>query len=98
MITKKQYKKIAKGDYGALMAGIEDLINHFKEDVFTNGYNAALSDMDVLSTRLADRISDVFQTKQKDDDGVFWLDYEDLVETIKNFYKEQLNGKEREYF
>ncbi len=94
MITKKQYKRIAKGDYGALMESIEDLINHFKEDVFTNGYNACIMDMDIISTRLANRISDTFQTKTKDDEGVFWLEYEDLLETIKNFYKEQLNGKE----
>lgn len=93
MITKKQYKKIAKGDYGALIEGIDDLLCNFNEDKYNEGYNACIADLDVLSTRLADRISDIFQTKIKDDDGVYWLDYEDLVETIKNFCKEQLNGK-----
>lgn len=55
MITKKQYKKIAK--------------------------------------RLADAISAAAVNKGENKNGIYFLEYDELVNTIKNFYKEQLNGK-----
>ena len=93
MITKKQYKKIAKGDYGALMDGIEDLINTLNADVFDEGYQSCIADIEVLSTRLADHITDTAVDKGEREKSIFFLEYDELVDTIKNFYKEQLNGK-----
>ena len=93
MITKKQYKRIGKGDYGALIGGIEDLLGVFNEDKFDMGYQSCLADMEIISTRLADHILETSMTKGHRDRMVFYLEHTELVETIKQFYKEQLNGK-----
>jgi hypothetical protein len=97
MITKKQYKRIAKGDYGALMDGIEDLINTLNSDVFDEGYNACIMDMDILSARLAEYIHETAKSKghkEHDFDDIYYLEQDELLETIKQFYKERLNGKD----
>ena len=94
MITKKQYKKIAKGDYVTLIDGIEDLIGKFNDGMFNVGYDFCLKEMDILSTKLADHILDTaISNKSEGEKDVFFLKYEELAETIKEFYKEQLNGK-----
>ena len=96
MITKKQYKKIAKGDYAALIDGIEDLIDNFKVDVFDEGYKCAMSDLDVLSARLAANIHETAKSKghkEHEFEEIYYLEQDELLEIIKEFYKEQLNDK-----
>jgi hypothetical protein len=82
-LGRKALNKIKDGDHDALMSAIEFLIDHKEENSYELGYQACLDDVQVYSSRLAERFS-----KEAKERGYYLLDEDEVRDITKIFFNE----------
>lgn len=96
-LSKENIKKIKKGNFGALINGIECLLDTYNEDKYELGYNACMADIQVYARRLAERLSREAKEKgvKSDKKGYYLLDEDEVREITEKFFDEyiELNKK-----
>lgn len=96
MITKKTLKKIRKGDYGALIGAIEELLGEYNEYVFDNGYKSCLSDMEVYAKKLAEKLTEEAEIinffVKKEGETYYLLDQDETEKIISDFFTDKFNN------
>lgn len=90
MIDKTLLKKIKNGNFGALMEGIEFLIDTYHEKSFNNGYESCKADLGIHSMRLAEAIAEEARKRnnpaEKDMD-YYLLTQEETEKIIDEYFK-----------
>lgn len=91
-ITKKTLKEIKKGNRDALLNIIDELLDIYQDDKFTNGYNSCVDDLRVHSRKLAVRLREEAELKgvlaKRKGDKYYLLDEEETCNIIFDYLTE----------
>jgi hypothetical protein len=89
-LGRKALNKIKDGDHDALMSAIEFLIDHKEENSYELGYQACLDDVQVYSSRLAERFSKEAKERnvKSDKKGYYLLDEDEVRDITEIFFNE----------
>ena len=94
-LSKELQRRIADGEHGALMDGIEELIDMYNNKPWEEGFNACKDDICIHSLRLAEHIkkmSVAIGHKPTKDENVRVVEVDDLAKCIEDYFNENLNA------